>query len=273
MFMVLTLAEQQESRWQRLRRTLSGSDLLWESARLGGNRYLHVVWYGDAANIPWGRIAAITDRPRIPVLLPSGVVCPPGCPVRAYEPQDFEARLVIAAARQSLLEQPEAAHRGTVGLIDPQGIAPWAAAELAACCRGIMVYSLRPERYRLQEEWLLAERGLPLQYARTPQELRSCLLCAAPYPTGVFAVPAPVICADHSGIQGRPTVNRLTLRLPQELREAIPPGASPERFLGIVTETGQRRIELELLTESCRIDGRLAPLSDLSRMAAHRGLT
>lgn len=273
MFMVLTVAEQSEGRWQRLRRTLSGKDLVWQSGSYGGNRYLHVTWYGNAADIPWGRIAAITNRPRVPMLLPPGVVCPPGCPVRAYEPQDFEARLVVAAVCQSLREQPAAAHRGTVGIIDPQGIAAWAASELAACCRGIMVYSLRPERYRNQEQWLMEQTGLPLQYASTPSQLKDCLLCAAPYPAGVFTVPAPVICADRSGIQARPTINRLTLHLSPEIHQAIPAGVSPEHFLGMVTEIGQRRIEQELLIEMCRIDGRLAPLSDLAKMAANRDLT
>lgn len=270
--MVVALAETMEKGWPRLRRRLRGEDLLWQNGSFAGNRYLLVTWHGGAENLPWGRIAAITDRPRIPTLLPPGATCPPGCPVRAYEPEDFFARLTVKAAFQCLRQLPQAMRHATVGIVDPQGIAPWACGELAAVCNAVKVFTLRPERYRKQEEWLLEERGLPLLYAAKPAELGDCLLCVAPYPTGVIVIPAPVITTDRSGIQGNPAVNRLKLSLPQEVREAIPQGIVPERFLGMIFETGFRTPQLDLRVEECRIDGRRAALAELVKIALRERL-
>lgn len=265
MFLALAVEEAMGNRWQKWRMRMRGEDLLWQNASFGGNRYIAVIWRGEAERIPWGRIAGVTNRPRTPVLAPPGVTPPENCPCRIYEPQDFYTRLTVQAARQCLLQVPEKARRAVVGIIDPQGIAPWVCPELAECCKALTVYSLRPERYRKSEGMLLGEFGMPLLYAEKPEALRECLLCIAPYPTGVIAVSAPVITTDRSGIQGSPTINRLSLRLPEAVRAAIPPGVCPELFLGAVVETGQRRVDIAWEVEACRIDGRLAPLSDIGK--------
>lgn len=266
MFMTLAVRGGEESRWQRWKRSVAGRGLWWQSASCGGCRYIRVEWYGAVERIPWNRIAMLTDRRRLPVLIPPEITLPEGCPIRRYEPQDFTAKLVVATARQCLAQVPEKARRGLVGVIDPQGIAPWVCSELAPTCRGLKIYTLRPQRYALQEKLLEEEYGLPLLYAASTAEMKECLLCVAPYPTGILVVPAPTLTADRSGIQGRPTVNRLAMALSAEQRAAVPPGVIPTAFWGALTEQGMRRIGLDLRAEGCRIDGRLAPPEELARL-------
>ena len=76
----------------------------------------------------------------------------------------------------------------------------------------------------------------------------------------------PIITADRSGIQGNPTVNRLTLALTPEQLAEVPPGAEPTAFWGMVTECGTRRVKLPLTLGGCRIDGRLAEFTELGKL-------
>ena len=116
------------------------------------------------------------------------------------------------------------------------------------------------------ETLLREEYGLPLLWAETPAGLEDCALCAAPVPTGVIRVRRPVLCADRSGVQGSPTVNRLALLLPPPEAAEVPPGVAPTAFWGMVTECGPRRVALPLITAQCRIDGRLAEFGELARL-------
>lgn len=263
MLMAISLGQAQNSFFRRWRQKLRGEDLQWRYAAYAGNRYLNVTWFGTAETIPWARVAAIPVRSRGGVLLPEGAVIPPQSTLHAYEPQDFYARLTVSAVCGCLRDTPEIARRATVGVIDPAGVAAWACMEIAPWCRSIRVYTLRPERYTEQEQMLLEEHGVPLLYADTPRELRGCALCAAPYPTGVFAVPSAVVTPDRSGIQGRPTVNRLSLLISEEQRTAVPRGLCPELFFGALAETGFHRFPLEYTVDQCRIDGRLARMHDV----------
>ena len=69
----------------------------------------------------------------------------------------------------------------------------------------------------------------------------------------------PVVTVDRSGIQGRPTLNRLEPDLAPELEETIPPGVPLPLFLGAAWETGLRRFPLDMGIRACRADGRLIP--------------
>ena len=217
----------------------------------------------NAAELPWGKLALLCPRPRTPVLLPPGLLPPQDSPVRAYHPQAFTARVIVAAARQAM-EQTDG--RGLIGLLDPQGVTPWACGEWLCCCRGVRVYTLRRSRYAAIEMLLREQYGRPRLWAETPAGLEDCTLCAAPVPTGVIRVRRPVLCADRSGVQGSPTVNRLALLLPPPEAAEVPPGVAPTAFWGMVTECGPRRVALPLTIGQCRIDGRLAEFGGLARL-------
>lgn len=263
MFMVVAIEDGKEVLRLRLGRFLRGDRLAWQDGTCRGNRYRYVVWHGQTGQLPWNRLAALCPRPRTPVLLPAGILPPQGCPIRDYHPQDFTARLVVAAARQVMAGTDG---KGLLGLLDPQGIAPWACGEWLDCCRGVKVYTLRRSRYAAAEKLLREEYGVPLLWVETPAELEDCTLCAAPYPTGVLRVRRPVLAADHSGVQGSPTVNRLELTLPADYTAEVPPGVEPTAFWGMVTECGPRRVALPLGVRLCRVDGRLAEFTELSRL-------
>ena len=128
MFMVVAIEDKKEPLRQRLGRLLRGDALEWEDRSCGGNRYRYIVWHGPVERLPWNRLALLCPRPRSPVLLPPEVLAPEGCPLRDYRPQDFTARLTVAAARQAM-EQTAGKGSGLLGLLDPQGIAPWACGE------------------------------------------------------------------------------------------------------------------------------------------------
>ena len=138
MVMVVAIEDKKEPLRQRLGRLLRGDTLEWEDRSCGGNRYRYVVWHGPVERLPWNRLALLCPRPRIPVLLPPEGLPPEGCPIRDYRPQDFTARLTVAAARQAM-EQTAGKGSGLLGLLDPQGIAPWACGEWLDCCRGVKV--------------------------------------------------------------------------------------------------------------------------------------
>ena len=142
MFMVVAVEDKKEPLRQRLGRLLRGDALEWEERSCGGNRYRYVVWHGPAERLPWGRLALLCPRPRSPVLLPPEVLAPEGCPLRDYRPQDFTARLTVAAARQAM-EQTAGKGSGLLGLLDPQGIAPWGCGEWLDPSRAGGLFHLR----------------------------------------------------------------------------------------------------------------------------------
>lgn len=263
MFMTVAIEAGKLPPGERLRRILRGEQLEWRDCTCRGNRYRHIIWHGPPEKLPWGKLALLCPRPRTPVLLPPGLLPPQDSPVRAYHPQAFTARVIVAAARQAM-EQTDG--RGLIGLLDPQGVTPWACGEWLSCCRGVRVYTLRRSRYAAIETLLREQYGLPLLWAETPAGLEDCTLCAAPVPTGVIRVRRPVLCADRSGVQGSPTVNRLTLLLPPPEAAEVPPGVAPTAFWGMVTECGPRRVALPLTIGQCRIDGRLAEFGELARL-------
>ncbi len=243
---------------ERLHRRLRGARLLCETARGSGWRAALIHWYGDPQKIPWRRICALTNRPKMPLLLPPGMELPPDVPLRSVYPEEFYARLTVEAARQCLMQGGRSARRGAVGLLDPAGRALWAPEELSMAAGSFLVYTLRPERYRRLGEQLLQEKGLPLLLAESPAELSAAVLTVAPYPTGVYRVPSPVITAQRSGVQGKPTVNRLLPELPLSLLEELPPGVETLSFLGLAEETGAGRNFHRFPLKECRIDGRRA---------------
>ena len=192
MFMTVAIEAGKLPPGERLRRILRGEQLEWRDCTCRGNRYRHIIWHGPPEKLPWGKLALLCPRPRTPVLLPPGLLPPQDSPVRAYHPQAFTARVIVAAARQAM-EQTDG--RGLIGLLDPQGVTPWACGEWLCCCRGVRVYTLRRSRYAAMETLLREQYGLPLLWAETPAGLEDCALCAAPVPTGVIRVRRPVLCA------------------------------------------------------------------------------
>lgn len=98
------------------------------------------------------------------------------------------------------------------------------------------------------------------------QNLQNCSFLISPTPTGVMRTSLPVLTVDHSGIQGRPTINRLRFDLPPQILSEIPDGLEPLSFLGAAYECGTRRFELSFPLNGCRVDGRLVTTGELAAL-------
>ena len=252
MFLV-RVQEPKEPFPERLRRRLKGKCLTEEEVRFEGCRAVLLHWYGPPGRIPWRRITAFSARP-LPLLLPEGAVPPPG--VQAAFPEEYAARLTVSAAVQCLKAAGPAARRGTVGILDPAGRALWAAAELCPVSAALTVYTLRPARWERLAGELMEEAGVPVLTAGRPSDLKNTVLTVAPYPTGVFRVPAPVFAAERCPVQGAPTVNRFQPDFPPELLEKVPPGVPVLPFIGLAEERGPGRNLHDFPIKAMRIGGR-----------------
>ena len=272
MFIVLTVEREEKGPLARAVEYLGRSPLKIYRKSFLGNGYYHIVDHVSRANGSphWRLLAQATGRAAVRLVAEEGVEPPPGCGLRLYQSGVFAGRIAAMAGVQLLRMMGEEGRRATVALVDEDGLFSWCAGELARQCALLRVYTRRPERYAVLCRELMEGFGASLLLADTPEGLAGSSFAVAPAPTGVWKLPLPVLTVDRSGIQGRPTVNRLEPDLPPEILREVPEGIPAAQFLGAAWETGLRRFPLDMGIRACRVDGRLVPFRE--GMAAVLGM-
>lgn len=263
MFVVVTTQEQPRGLLTRAKDRITGGNLISQRKTFLGNVYYHMTVQGGS--VPWDRIAGMVGRAATRLVLPPQLEPPPGRGLGRYNATIFEGRLTALAAAQALRQSPHPGGGTTLGMLDEDGLWGWCCRELAPLCGAVRVYTQRPQRYEAISRQMMEDWGASVVLADQPQELERCDFAISPASTGVVRLRLPVITVTHSGVQGRPTINRLRLQLPQDLLDQIPPDIQPEDFLGAAYELGTRRIPLTFSLGECRVDGRRAALEEIHR--------
>ncbi|MCI9508723.1 MAG: hypothetical protein HFF10_03105 [Angelakisella sp.] len=220
-----------------------------------GNGFYHII-DRTGGRPHWERLARTAGRAATRLVMAGEEEPPAGSGLRLYNPVVFAGRMTAMAGAQLLAAMGEEGRRALVAMVDEDGLFTWCAGELARRCGLLRVYTKRPDRYRALCRDLMEGLGASLTLAESPRELESCRFAVSPAPTGVWKLSLPVVTVNHSGIQGRPTINRLEPDLPPELLEEIPAGVDPMLFLGAAWETGLRKFPLDMGFSGCRVDGR-----------------
>lgn len=260
MFVVLTIQREERGLLARAGDWLGRGPLEVRRRSFLGNGYYHII--DHTGNRPhWELLARAVGRAATRLVVAGEEEPPQGSGLRLYDPAIFAGRMTAMAGVQALGELPDRGRQATVALVDEDGLFTWCAGELARRCALLRVYTRRPDRYTALCRELMEGIGASLVLADSPQGLSGCLFAVSPAPTGVWKLPMPVLTVNHSGIQGRPTVNRLEPALSPELLETIPPGVPLPLFLGAAWETGLRRFPLDMGIRACRVDGRLTGFS------------
>lgn len=264
MFVVLTIRQEERGLLARAVERLGRSPLEIRRKSFLGNGYYHIIDHvsrpGGAPH--WRLLAQTLGRASARLVTEEGVEPPPGLGLGLCRPAVFAGRMTAMAGVQTLRLLGDEGRRAAVALVDEDGLFSWCAGELCRQCALVRVYTRRPERYAALCRELMEGFGASLLLAQEPEELSGCLFAVSPAATGVWKLPLPVLTVDRSGIQGRPTVNRLEPDLPPEILEEIPAGIPPALFLGAAWETGLRRFPLDMGVRSCRMDGRLVPFRE-----------
>lgn len=263
MFVVVTTQEQSGGFLTRAKDRILGGSILSQRKSFLGNTYYHMTVQGDS--VPWDRLAGMIGRAATRLVLPPGLEPPPGRGLGRYAATIFEGRLTALAAAQALEWARQPGGSITLGLVDEDGLWGWCCRELAPLCGAVRVYTTRPQRYETVSRQLMEDLGASVVLADRLEELEHCDFAISPAPTGVVRLRVPVITVTQSGVQGRPTINRMRLQLPPELLAQIPEGIQPEDFLGAAYELGTRRFPLAFPLGECRVDGRRADLGELHR--------
>lgn len=261
MFVVLSICQEDKGPLARGLDWLRNGTLTVERKSFLGNGY-YLITDHTAGRPHWERLAKMAGRAAAKLVVAGDQEPPPGCGLGLYQPSVFYGRLTAMAGVQALKLMGEEGRRGSVGLVDEEGLFGWCAGELARQCALLRVYTRRPDRYQALCRELMEGFGASLVLADSPGELAGCLFAVSPAATGVWKLPMPVFTVDRSGIQGGPTINRLEPELPPDLLAQIPRGAPVRAFLGTAWETGLRRFPLDMGIRECRIDGRRASLMD-----------
>lgn len=264
MFVVLTIQREEKGLLVRAGEWLRGPLEVRRRSFLG-NGYYHIIDH-TGGRPHWELLSRAVGKVATRLVLAGEEEPPQGSGLRPYDPSIFAGRMTAMAGVQLLREMGEAGRRATVALVDEDGLFSWCAGELARQCALLRVYTRRPDRYAALCRELMEGLGASLLLTDGPEGLGDCLFAVSPAPTGVWKLPMPVLTVDHSGIQGRPTLNRLEPALPPELLEQLPPGVSLPLFLGAAWETGLRRFPLDMGLRSCRADGRLVDFSQASSL-------
>lgn len=262
MFVVVTIAREEKGLLARAGELLGRDPLEVARKRFLGNLYYHITDH-TAGRPHWDRIARRVGRAATRLVLAGEEEPPPGSGLRRYDPSVFAGRMTAMAGARLLASMGEEGRRALVALVDEDGLFTWCAGELARRCGLLRVWTRRPDRYRALCRELMEGMGASLALAEDLGELESCLFAVSPAPTGVWKLSLPVVTVDHSGIQGRPTINRLEPELPPELAGEIPPGVEAMVFLGAAWETGLRKFSLEFPLGACRVDGLRRPLAEV----------
>lgn len=267
MFVVLTIHREEMGLLARVGELLGRGPLEVRRRSFLGNGYYHITDH-TADHPHWDLLARAVGRAATRLVVAGEEEPPRGSGLRLYDPSTFAGRLTAVAGTQLLRGMGEASRRTAVAMVDEDGLFTWCAGELARHCALLRVYTRRPDRYQALCRELMEGIGASLMLTDGPEGLRDCLFAVSPAPTGVWKLPLPVLTVDHSGIQGRPTVNRLEPELPPELLADIPAGVSLPLFLGAAWETGLRRFPLDMGIRACRADGRLIRLEEVLRAGA-----
>lgn len=261
MFVVLTIQREERGLLARAGDWLGKGPLEVRRRSFLGNGYYHIT-DRTGGRPHWELLARAVGRAATRLVVAGEEEPPRGSGLRLYDPAIFAGRMTAVAGVQLLRGLPDGGRQAAVALVDEDGLFTWCAGELARRCALLRVYTRRPDRYGALCRELMEGMGANLVLADSPQGLGGCLFAASPAPTGVWKLPMPVLTVDHSGIQGRPTINRLEPDLAPELQETIPPGVPAALFLGAAWETGLRRFPLDMGIRACRADGRLTPFAE-----------
>lgn len=258
MFVVLTIQREERGLLARAADWLGKGPLEVRRRSFLGNGYYHIIDH-TGGRPHWELLAQAVGRAATRLVVAGEEEPPRGSGLRLYDPAIFAGRMTAMAGAQLLRELPDGGRQTTVALVDEDGLFTWCAGELARRCALLRVYTRRPDRYTGLCRELMEGEGASLVLADGPEGLRESRFAVSPAPTGVWRLPMPVVTVDRSGIQGRPTLNRLEPDLAPELEETIPPGVPLPLFLGAAWETGLRRFPLDMGIRACRADGRLIP--------------
>lgn len=256
MFVVLTIQQEKKGLLERAADLLGRGPLEIRRRSFLGNGYYHIIDH-TAGRPHWEQLARVAGRAASRLVIAGEEEPPPGSGLRRYDPSVFAGRLTAMAGVQLLGQMGDEGRRAVVGMVDEDGLFTWCAGELARRCGLLRVYTRRPDRYRALCRELMEGLGASLTLAESPRELEVCCFGVSPAPTGVWKVAIPMITVNHSGIQGRPTINRLEPELPAELAGELPAGVDPALFLGAAWETGLRKFPLDMGIARCRADGQL----------------
>ena len=240
MFVVLTIQREERGLLARAADWLGKGPLEVRRRSFLGNGYYHIIDH-TGGRPHWELLAQAVGRAATRLVVAGEEEPPRGSGLRLYDPAIFAGRMTAMAGAQLLRELPDRGRQTTVALVDEDGLFTWCAGELARRCALLRVYTRRPDRYTGLCRELMEGEGASLVLADGPEGLRESRFAVSPAPTGVWRLPMPVVTVDRSGIQGRPTLNRLEPDLAPELEETIPPGVPLPLFLGAAWETGLRR--------------------------------
>lgn len=257
MFVAVSFEDRAESGFfRRMGDRLYNRDITARRASFGGSAYWHVVQnlYGDKPD--WELLARVCGPQGQKLLLPKGMSPPKGLGLRLCPLEVYSARMTVRLTCQLLEELGAAARTAAVGVLDMEGGCSGCCEILAERCGTVKAYTGRPEKYAARAEKLMEERGAALVVCDSPEELSDCLICAAPSPAGVVRLRCPVVTVEKSLVQGRPTINRPELQLPEAYAAAVPQGIAPEDFFGALELYGSRRPDMALSAAAVRIDGR-----------------
>lgn len=270
MFVVLTIRREEKGLLARMGELLGRGPLEVRRRSFLGNGYYHIIDH-TAERPHWELLARAVGRAATRLVVAGEEEPPRGSGLRLYDPSTFAGRLTAMAGVQLLRGLGEEGRRAIIAMVDEEGLFTWCAGELARQCALLRVYTRRPDRYQNLCRELMEGMGASLLLTEGPEGLGDCLFAVSPAPTGVWKLPLPVLTVDHSGIQGRPTVNRLEPELSPELLGEIPAGVSLPLFLGAAWETGLRRFPLDMGIRTCRADGRLVGLEEVLAAGGPRG--
>lgn len=262
MFVLLTIQREERGLLARIGDWLGRGPLEVRRRSFLGNGYYHITDH-TVGRPHWELLTQAVGRAATRLVVTGEEEPPRGSGLRLYDPSIFAGRMTAMAGVQLLRSLPDKGRQTSVALVDEDGLFTWCAGELARRCLLLRVYTRRPDRYNTLCRELMEEIGANLVLADDPQGLSGCRFAVSPAPTGVWKLPMPVLTVDRSGIQGRPTVNRLIPDLSPEVMETVPPGAPLFLFLGAAWETGLRRFPLDMGIRACRVDGRLAEFTGM----------
>ena len=256
MFVLLTIQREERGLLARIGDWLGRGPLEVRRRSFLGNGYYHITDH-TGGRPHWELLAQAVGRAATRLVVAGEEEPPKNSGLRLYDPSIFAGRMTAMAGVQALGGLPDKGRQTTVALVDEDGLFTWCAEKLARQCALLRVYTRRPDRYAALCRELMMEIGANLVLADDLQGLDHCRFAVSPAPTGVWKLPMPVLTVDRSGIQGRPTINRLEPNLPPEVLETVPPGAPLSLFLGAAWETGLQRFPLDMGIRACRVDGRL----------------
>lgn len=221
----------------------------------GSGEFLKITAEQGRKGLDWDRVRMAAGRESGRLLLPQGLLPPPGCGIKPFRGVELQRKLMSHAAAALLKNVAVSPRLVRISVYDPQAAMPDLPLLLVPFAADIRVCTNRPERYAPQKHAAMREYGAVLTVTTRAGQLNESLLVLAPdanpsdcawlkhlATTGGFVMTAAA-AEEIRHFEFTEVIHGYIPHASESLLSDVPAGCGPIQFLsGLYELSGARQL-------------------------------